>query len=206
MDSRVILIYEMLAGLIPLALVSVILKNKIYKNGKSGSMYKKLCVVIFSIYIVCVYHLTDTGTLFDILKYHFTHIQDSLNLTPFPYYINEFTHFLNILLFVPFGFLVPMIWKKMNNIFYVFGSGLLLSVLIEASQLLNLRITDVDDLIMNVGGALAGFIIFNIFNFITKSKFQIKKSYVKELFIIIIVILMGRFFFYDESLFASLFL
>lgn len=65
----------------------------------------------------------------------------------------------NILLFVPFGLLFPAISHKKGKAVFIFA--LSLSALIELLQLVfGLGSTDIDDLIWNTLGAMAGFLIF----------------------------------------------
>lgn len=64
---------------------------------------------------------------------------------------------LNAVMFAPLGFLLPILWKHFRNwkkpILWGFG----LSLVIELSQMLCYRATDVDDLIMNTLGAGVGY-------------------------------------------------
>lgn len=69
------------------------------------------------------------------------------------------THILNIIMFMPLGFLLPLIWKSFRNGVGVLVTGVGFSLAIEIAQLFNRRLTDVDDLIMNTMGTLIGFII-----------------------------------------------
>ena len=62
----------------------------------------------------------------------------------------------------------------MNNFRYITEIGLLFSLFIECSQLLNNRSTDVDDLIMNTIGAVIGLMLYRIFDKLTKSNYQRK--------------------------------
>lgn len=79
---------------------------------------------------------------------------------------------LNIILFIPLGFLCPIISKSyqcIKNTFLI-GSGLSLSI--EIVQLFTLyRATDIDDLITNVAGTLIGYLGFRLIykRVITKS-------------------------------------
>jgi glycopeptide antibiotics resistance protein len=73
----------------------------------------------------------------------------------------------NVLVFVPFGFLVPAIWPRIGRPRRMLLAGLLLSVGIELSQLtvsLYLgywyRMADVDDVLLNACGVLLGFALF----------------------------------------------
>ena len=90
-----------------------------------------------------------------------------INLTPFKDFFNK-TSLLNVIMFIPIGFLQGFInkssWVKTLII------GLSLSSLLEITQLLvrtyvgfNFRIVDINDLICNTSGALIGFGILMIF-------------------------------------------
>lgn len=70
----------------------------------------------------------------------------------------------NILMFVPLGFLIPLLFKKMNRWFYVLVIGFSCSLMIEIVQALFTltRRGTVDDLFFNTLGALLGYISFQI--------------------------------------------
>ncbi len=63
---------------------------------------------------------------------------------------------------VPFGFLVPFIWKNYRKFYKTLFLGAGFSLMIEISQLITNRTTDVNDLIANTIGALIGYIIWQI--------------------------------------------
>lgn len=71
----------------------------------------------------------------------------------------------NIILFLPLGILVPTLVTKGKGI-VTLSAGLLLSGLIEIGQFLVLssRRADIDDIILNVLGAMIGYGIFRILN------------------------------------------
>lgn len=70
---------------------------------------------------------------------------------------------LNILCFIPFGFLCPIISRTYERIKKVALLGLGLSLLIEISQLFTLyRATDINDLIANVLGTIIGCLSFKL--------------------------------------------
>ncbi|MBV4447881.1 VanZ family protein [Clostridium tyrobutyricum] len=84
-----------------------------------------------------------------------------INLVPFRDGI-EITSILNIILFIPLGFLLPTLWKKYRNLWSTFYYGLFFSLGIEFAQLfVRYRATDINDLIMNTIGTICGWIIFN---------------------------------------------
>ena len=66
-------------------------------------------------------------------------------------------YFLNVLMFVPIGFLLPLLWDKYGDWKHVLGVGTFLTLFIEVAQVFTFRATDIDDLLMNLLGAAAGF-------------------------------------------------
>lgn len=72
----------------------------------------------------------------------------------------------NILLFVPFGVMLPLITARFRTLKSIFVAGLLLSVSIEVVQLglllsrLMNRAADIDDVIFNTMGAVLGYAIW----------------------------------------------
>ena len=97
-----------------------------------------------------------------------------INLIPFVYltdYDNG-THMIlnifgNILMFVPTGILLPVLYKRLDNLFKVAGTGFLMSLAIEILQLpFADRTSDVDDLIMNTLGVVTGFVVYVIAHYV----------------------------------------
>ena len=77
-------------------------------------------------------------------------------------YINYFLiNFLgNIILFIPFGFIVSLLWKVSNK--KVIVIGFYSSLFIEICQLFLTRGTDVDDLILNTLGVVFGLLRYKL--------------------------------------------
>ncbi|WP_130863312.1 VanZ family protein [Bacilliculturomica massiliensis] len=84
---------------------------------------------------------------------------DAFNLTPFTGWgrVNFFGLSMNAVLFIPLGAALPLLWKNGVSFLRTSLTGFLFSLLIETSQLLNWRTTDIDDLIMNTIGTMIGF-------------------------------------------------
>lgn len=77
----------------------------------------------------------------------------------------SFSFLLNILAFIPIGFLVPLISPTFKNVKKTVLFGVLISVIIEVSQLFTLyRATDINDLFTNFLGTLIGYYCFTFFN------------------------------------------
>ena len=75
---------------------------------------------------------------------------------------------LNVLLFIPLGMLQPMI-QSSHNMKKTFVIALIATCSIELIQPLFGRCTDVDDVILNVGGAILGYIFFIVFTKVKKA-------------------------------------
>lgn len=204
MDDMIFLGYEILSALIPFLVVLVIFRSTQKKKGIFHTQYSFLAMILFSVYMVGVYHFTGAGTIYDGLMYQFEWRQDQFNWIPFSNSIDVVAYVLNVVLFVPLGLLVPIIWKKMNKLSNLIATGFLFTILIEASQLLNNRRTDIDDILLNVLGAVVGFGLFRLFDEITKSKFSVKNPVITELMISVVVVFLGRFFLYNEMRLAKI--
>ena len=69
----------------------------------------------------------------------------------------------NVLGFVPYGFILPVITGKMRNGFFIILSGFFISLTIEVIQLLTkVGCFDVDDMILNTLGAALGYGIYAV--------------------------------------------
>lgn len=70
---------------------------------------------------------------------------------------------LNIVMFVPFGIMFPMVDKK-NNFVKTVKWSFIISLVIEVLQpLISVRSSDITDLITNVFGAIVGYLIYLTF-------------------------------------------
>lgn len=71
----------------------------------------------------------------------------------------------NIIGFVPFGFMMPVISVKRRNFFTMAFLSFLLSLIIESIQLvLRVGSFDVDDLLLNTVGGIMGYVLFRTFS------------------------------------------
>ncbi len=69
--------------------------------------------------------------------------------------------FLNILLFVPFGLMLPMLSERFRSLWLTTLTGFIFSAGIETMQYITGRgLTEVDDVINNTAGALVGYILY----------------------------------------------
>lgn len=67
----------------------------------------------------------------------------------------------NILPFAPFGFLLPIVWRKFNSFKGIFISGILWILFIEIMQFITrLGSFDIDDIFLNMLGIIIGYTFF----------------------------------------------
>ena len=73
----------------------------------------------------------------------------------------------NVLIFVPFGFLLPLMSRKLKGFFNVLLFSLELSLIVETVQLLTkVGSFDVDDLLLNTIGGMLGYGIYAVLQYI----------------------------------------
>ncbi|WP_142307600.1 VanZ family protein [Bacillus toyonensis] len=132
-----------------------------FKTKRTISIWHFLWVYVFLFYLSLVYGVTQIATVWDISRNETWIRVSQINLTLFDT-AGSTAYLLNIVLFVPLGFLLPTIWpqfRKMKNTIY---AGFFFSLAIELSQLLNSRITDIDDVFTNTLGAIIGYVLYRV--------------------------------------------
>lgn len=81
---------------------------------------------------------------------------------------------LNILLFVPFGFLLPLGIRFFRRFWATYLTGLAVTVLIESTQLILARgVAEADDILNNFLGTMIGYGIYVLFREITAAVYKI---------------------------------
>lgn len=176
------------AVLIPLCAVlnSCLLKRR----NRTG----KLLYMLFAVYLPAVFSATGlprfgSGMLVDL----------SVNLVPFVDILNSPLDYiknsvLNILLFLPAGMFLPLLWKEFQELKKTAAFGLGMSAGIEILQIFTFRLTDVDDLIMNTLGCVFGFFISKQLFYVANGKITAESGNLKlELPVIIVVVLLVCF-------------
>lgn len=69
---------------------------------------------------------------------------------------------LNVILFIPLGFFLPLLWKRWESIGRVLVTGFFFSLSIEIVQLFGRGTTDINDLITNTVGTYLGYWIYKL--------------------------------------------
>ncbi len=198
MNELLLIAFECLTVILPFILTYLIL-GFIYKrkNIRPRKSHFPL-LIIFAFYLFAVFYFTGAGTIFDLQRFGLRLDSNNLNILPFSREIDVVGYALNVLLFVPFGVLLPLIWPKTRTLARTLISGLSFSMLIELSQLMNYRQSDIDDLIMNTLGVLFGFLLFRAFFHRTKKTAGADGCFKYEPAIYILAIFFGHFLICNE--------
>lgn len=141
--------------LIPLEAAFILFARK---RGYRISSLHITGVCFFELLLLLIFIITGIPSFKELLAHGIVIRPDTLNLLPFAYITEDiFPYIANIILFIPFGTICPILWRCKRSFWHTVMSGFLLSLLIEISQLFNFRVTDVDDLLMNTLGTAVGY-------------------------------------------------
>ena len=80
-----------------------------------------------------------------------------------------------------------------------------ISLSIELSQLFNNRKTDIDDIILNVAGAIIGYIVYRLVAKLFPKISNKNMFNISEFVIYVMIMTIGRFLLFAEFYFASIF-
>ena len=113
----------------------------------------KKCVFycLFSLYMATVFSLVGIPNV------TYVRFELNLNLIPFVGIAGDFKNScLNVLLFIPMGFFLPVLWRKFRRAGAAILFGTMMSLVIELLQIFTFRATDVNDLLTNGLGTFLG--------------------------------------------------
>lgn len=185
-------IIKMLSYAIAFSLIYITIKSIYLKhNNKKFILKSEIVYIIFGAYITAllsqtimpIWHIFYFDGRPKIEIYTYKH--RSLNMVPFKTIFFYFTgadnlygddsmtismvNLLgNVCVFVPFGFLFPIAFKKLSKFPIPVISGALLSVFIEIMQIFVERSSDIDDVILNTIGAFLGFTCYGLLSLTNK--------------------------------------
>lgn len=130
---------------------------------KKYSFKKIILLFIFAVYFSAVFSAVGIPSINSLIvnaEFNLIPIIDVVS-APAEYLKNTI---LNILLFIPLGFLLPTIWNDYRTAKKTILTGLGTSFIIEILQIFTFRLTDIDDLITNTLGAVAGYYLYSSFS------------------------------------------
>lgn len=139
------------AGIAAIILIPTfwLLNRYCFRNSR-----RAVCYLIMSLYLAAVDAVVGLPSLL------YIRLDQNINLVPFAYMFSDYRNsLLNVLLFVPLGFLLPVLWKRFRSLLWTGLFGLSFSLSIELLQLLTLRATDINDLMTNTTGTILGWLL-----------------------------------------------
>ena len=147
--SRIIsMCLDSLVAAILLIPIFFLLNKHFFQNTAKAVFY-----FLFSVYLCAMFAVVG---LPDICYYRF---HPNVNIKPFQYMFSDYLNsFLNVVLFFPLGFFLPLFWSHFRTATATVAFGFQVSFLIEFLQIFTYRATDVNDLITNTIGTLIGWI------------------------------------------------
>lgn len=195
MQNMIFVLYPLFCILLPCMLYVLIQTKGFHQRTNFIHM---IWVFIFLYYVYLVLETTGIGTIWKIGLYPGMKLQEEINLIPFRDGIS-LSMILNVVMFMPLGFLLPLLWKEYQSLVRTAIIGFCFSCGIEFCQLFNRRVSDVDDLLMNTLGAILGWLIWIVFSRITHLKYGRRNQGFggKEGAVYLALSLVGQFFLYN---------
>lgn len=195
MQNMIFVLYPLFCILLPCMLYVLIQTKGFHRRTNFIHM---IWVFIFLYYVYLVLETTGIGTIWEIGLYPGMKLQEEINLIPFRDGIS-LSMILNVVMFMPLGFLLPLLWKEYQSLVRTAIIGFCFSCGIEFCQLFNRRVSDVDDLLMNTLGAILGWLIWIVFSRITHLKYRRRNQGFggKEGAVYLALSLVGQFFLYN---------
>lgn len=151
-----------------ITLIWILARSLISIRSKKFSVKRELqmllvyiCLVVIARFVYFPLHFVDgkLGTL----KVGLSKTpSDMISLIPFCFLFDRYDGWLtniigNIAMFIPFGIVLPICFRRLDNIKKTVFAGICFSIFIELSQLLSPeRHTDIDDIILNTSGVMIG--------------------------------------------------
>lgn len=153
-------------------------------NKEKFVLYKELFKLFFVIYLLCLFHavtyqdVSFGGTNFipfkEIFRYSFGSELFIRNILG------------NVLLFLPYGIFISKYLKVDKASIILILSGIV-SLSIELIQLIIGRVFDVDDIILNILGALIGYFIYKLINKISNKIPILKNQIILDILSVLLV-------------------
>lgn len=153
------------------------------KSRKRSRIIGKILFVLYVIFIIYFLIFSDWyGRTGEMQDYHYNLVlfREIKRFWEYREQVGFFAMFTNlfgnVIIFIPFGFFLPMASKYksfFSTVFYSFG----LSLCVETFQLVTkVGSFDVDDLLLNTVGGLVGYIIYEICETIRRRHVQKRKT------------------------------
>ena len=145
-------------------------------------MIRRMGIVLFAVYVILLIYFLffseEYGRVAQAERVYRYNLVPFVEIRRFWVYREQlgafavFTNiFGNVIGFLPFGFILPVIFRRMNSGFLICISGFILSLTVEVIQLVTkVGCFDVDDLFLNTLGGLLGYLTYFIIKTIRNGK------------------------------------
>lgn len=177
---------------LPAILIYRYVYYKIRKDSKVN-MYHEIGVICFLLFLTALFSQTiiKSFPIGSSVTYSFNQVNlkpfqvltdnyDAISLNIWQPFIINFLG--NICIFIPIGFMAPLLWNKLNRTRKIALIGFGISLFIETTQLSQNRSSDIDDLWLNTLGSLIGYGLYVVTNKIfPQLTLKFKKVYRREI-------------------------
>lgn len=114
-------------------------------------------------YLIFAIYLAGVDAVVGLPCITYIRLDFNYNFVPFLHMFSDYrSSLLNVLLFVPLGFFLPLFWKKFSAFGYTLLFGFCTSLLIELLQIFTFRATDINDLMTNTVGTVLGYLLARV--------------------------------------------
>lgn len=127
----------------------------LYMNRKYfHDLRRTAAYVIFGIYLSAMFAVVGLPDI------RYVRFDPHFNFIPFAYMFSDYENsLLNVLLFMPLGFFLPLFWQRFRRMIPTVFFGFCISLFIEVLQIFTYRATDINDLMTNTLGTFLGWCI-----------------------------------------------
>ena len=122
-------VYSLACVFLPCVACQIVFVFRSRRRGKGVSAVWLSWLNVFLLYLWMVFDVTGVGTMGDILRNRVHPIIGGYNFIPFDSFGIGF--FLNIIMCMPFGFLLPLIWREGRSLVRTVLTGAAFSLMIE---------------------------------------------------------------------------
>lgn len=149
----------------PMLIISIVIMvsvriTYIVKNKTKFVLYKELLMLVFAIYILCLFQVVTFQDSISLSGNNFIPFKEIFryNITSRLFLKNVIG---NMIMFLPFGFFISY-YIEPDTIKPILVLTLIASIAIEVVQLLIGRVFDIDDILLNLIGGAIGYSIYNV--------------------------------------------
>ena len=149
MHSILYLLFEMATAGVFLVPVFLLLNCCFFKNTKRTFFY-----------LLLAFYISAMWVLVGMPNAYYQRFKPTMQLVLFLPMLEDLeSALLNVVLFFPMGFLLPVLWQKFRKFGNILIFCLGASLLIELAQIFTYRLTDINDLITNTLGGILGYLL-----------------------------------------------